>query len=326
MGVPAPLPLPRRQRRPPADAVLLSLSCPEGTGRLFFEFYRLLHEARPKEGDDRPFFWLFENVVAMGVSDKRDISRFLEVSAGAGAWHRRCPLGTRPAGAPRGPAEPPVTPGLSSLWQSNPVMIDAKEVSAAHRARYFWGNLPGMNRLVRAPRLRACPARRGLPKGPGSDPGVAVAPRLRGCSPSVAALLAPSLVWLCPARCAGAAAPKPQSCSLCSWHGTELAPGISSSACIRRVSLSPPNSPQMAAAPPNPSWGAAAWGQGDLALPPHTVPLSPSRPLASTVNDKLELQECLEHGRIAKVSPGGVVGGSSPCQDPWVAGRGAGGW
>ncbi|XP_072489990.1 DNA (cytosine-5)-methyltransferase 3A isoform X6 [Notamacropus eugenii] len=83
----------------------------EGTGRLFFEFYRLLHEARPKEGDDRPFFWLFENVVAMGVSDKRDISRFLE---------------------------------------SNPVMIDAKEVSAAHRARYFWGNLPGMNRLVRA--------------------------------------------------------------------------------------------------------------------------------------------------------------------------------
>lgn len=27
-------------------------------------------------------------------------------------------------------------------------MIDAKEVSAAHRARYFWGNLPGMNRWV----------------------------------------------------------------------------------------------------------------------------------------------------------------------------------
>ncbi|KAG7460792.1 hypothetical protein MATL_G00202640 [Megalops atlanticus] len=83
----------------------------EGTGRLFFEFYRLLHEARPKEGDDRPFFWLFENVVAMGVSDKRDISRFLEC---------------------------------------NPVMIDAKEVSAAHRARYFWGNLPGMNRPLTA--------------------------------------------------------------------------------------------------------------------------------------------------------------------------------
>ncbi|KAG7261194.1 hypothetical protein CRUP_023813 [Coryphaenoides rupestris] len=73
-----------------------------GTGRLFFEFYRLLHEARPKDGDNRPFFWLFENVVAMGVSDKRDISRFLE------------------------------------------------DVSAAHRARYFWGNLPGMNRPLSA--------------------------------------------------------------------------------------------------------------------------------------------------------------------------------
>ncbi|XP_078132990.1 DNA (cytosine-5)-methyltransferase 3A-like isoform X4 [Sander vitreus] len=83
----------------------------EGTGRLFFEFYRLLHEARPKNGENRPFFWLFENVVAMGVSDKRDISRFLEC---------------------------------------NPVMIDAKEVSAAHRARYFWGNLPGMNRPLSA--------------------------------------------------------------------------------------------------------------------------------------------------------------------------------
>uniref|UniRef100_A0A673B1J4 DNA (cytosine-5-)-methyltransferase n=1 Tax=Sphaeramia orbicularis TaxID=375764 RepID=A0A673B1J4_9TELE len=66
----------------------------EGTGRLFFEFYRLLHETRPKPGDERPFFWLFENVVAMGVSDKRDISRFLECN-------------------------PP---------------------------RYFWGNLPGMSR------------------------------------------------------------------------------------------------------------------------------------------------------------------------------------
>uniref|UniRef100_A0A674DE17 DNA (cytosine-5-)-methyltransferase n=1 Tax=Salmo trutta TaxID=8032 RepID=A0A674DE17_SALTR len=86
--------------------------CPEGTGRLFFEFYRLLSEAKPKEAEDRPFFWMFENVVAMGVNDKRDISRFLEC---------------------------------------NPVMIDAIEVSAAHRARYFWGNLPGMNRIFGFP-------------------------------------------------------------------------------------------------------------------------------------------------------------------------------
>ncbi|KAL4843899.1 hypothetical protein H8958_001801 [Nasalis larvatus] len=46
---------------------------------------------------------------AMKVGDKRDILRFLEC---------------------------------------NPVMIDAIKVSAAHRARHFWGNLPGMNRPV----------------------------------------------------------------------------------------------------------------------------------------------------------------------------------
>ncbi|NWI68933.1 DNM3B methyltransferase, partial [Todus mexicanus] len=79
----------------------------EGTGRLFFEFYHLLNYARPKAGEERPFFWMFENVVAMRVNDKRDISRFLEC---------------------------------------NPVMIDAIKITAAHRARYFWGNLPGMNR------------------------------------------------------------------------------------------------------------------------------------------------------------------------------------
>ncbi|XP_029420240.1 DNA (cytosine-5)-methyltransferase 3C-like [Nannospalax galili] len=79
----------------------------EGTGQLFFEFYRLLNYSRPRESDDRPFFWMFENVVAMKICDKRDISRFLEC---------------------------------------NPVMLDAIKVSAAHRARYFWGNLPGMNR------------------------------------------------------------------------------------------------------------------------------------------------------------------------------------
>ena len=52
---------------------------PEGTGRLFFEFYRMLTMMRPKEDDDRPFFWLFENVVFMGANDKSDICRFLEV-------------------------------------------------------------------------------------------------------------------------------------------------------------------------------------------------------------------------------------------------------
>ncbi|TRY89877.1 hypothetical protein DNTS_030354 [Danionella cerebrum] len=89
------------------DLSIVNPARKEGTGRLFFEFYRLLSESKPKEGEDRPFFWMFENVVAMSVNDKRDISRFLEC---------------------------------------NPVMIDAIEVSAAHRARYFWGNLPGMKR------------------------------------------------------------------------------------------------------------------------------------------------------------------------------------
>ncbi|TNN73296.1 DNA (cytosine-5)-methyltransferase 3B [Liparis tanakae] len=79
----------------------------EGTGRLFFEFYRLLTMLKPKEGDNRPFFWLFENVVFMSAHDKSDICRFLEC---------------------------------------NPILIDAVKVSPAHRARYFWGNLPGMNR------------------------------------------------------------------------------------------------------------------------------------------------------------------------------------
>ncbi|NWH45212.1 DNM3B methyltransferase, partial [Fregata magnificens] len=89
-----------------------AFSLVEGTGRLFFEFYHLLNYARPKAGEERPFFWMFENVVAMRVNDKRDISRFLEC---------------------------------------NPVMIDAIKISAAHRARYFWGNLPGMNRIFGFP-------------------------------------------------------------------------------------------------------------------------------------------------------------------------------
>nr|AFR91944.1 DNA cytosine-5-methyltransferase 3 [Patiria pectinifera] len=79
----------------------------EGTGVLFFEFYRLLTAVRPEADSQRPFFWLFENVVGMPHKHKMDISRFL---------------------------------------QCDPVVVDAKDVSPAHRARYFLGNLPGMNR------------------------------------------------------------------------------------------------------------------------------------------------------------------------------------
>uniref|UniRef100_A0A674GEI8 DNA methyltransferase 3 beta n=1 Tax=Taeniopygia guttata TaxID=59729 RepID=A0A674GEI8_TAEGU len=92
--------------------LLLGFLLAEGTGRLFFEFYHLLNYARPKAGEERPFFWMFENVVAMRINDKRDISRFLEC---------------------------------------NPVMINAIKISAAHRARYFWGNLPGMDRIFGFP-------------------------------------------------------------------------------------------------------------------------------------------------------------------------------
>ncbi|KAM4736751.1 uncharacterized protein FYW61_004416 [Anableps anableps] len=81
----------------------------EGTGRLFFEYYRILQLLKPKEDDHRPFFWLFENVVFMNTHDKVNICRFLEC---------------------------------------NPVLVDAVKVSPAHRARYFWGNIPGMSRPI----------------------------------------------------------------------------------------------------------------------------------------------------------------------------------
>uniref|UniRef100_UPI0037E8F48C uncharacterized protein n=1 Tax=Semicossyphus pulcher TaxID=241346 RepID=UPI0037E8F48C len=81
----------------------------EGTGRLFFDYYRILQLLKPKEEDPRPFFWLFENVVFMNNHDKVNICRFLEC---------------------------------------NPVLVDAVNVSPAHRARCFWGNIPGMSRPI----------------------------------------------------------------------------------------------------------------------------------------------------------------------------------
>ncbi|XP_062397446.1 DNA (cytosine-5-)-methyltransferase 3 beta, duplicate a [Sardina pilchardus] len=81
----------------------------QGIGRQFFEYYRMLTMMRPRDDDDRPFFWLFENKVAMSADDRSDISRFLE---------------------------------------SNPIMIDAANVNPAHKTRFFWGNLPGMSRSM----------------------------------------------------------------------------------------------------------------------------------------------------------------------------------
>ena len=59
--------------------LMIALFFTEGTGRLFFDFFRLLEYARPKSEMERPFYWLFENVVGMRAEDKCVISRFLEV-------------------------------------------------------------------------------------------------------------------------------------------------------------------------------------------------------------------------------------------------------
>ncbi|XP_066921722.1 DNA (cytosine-5)-methyltransferase 3B-like isoform X2 [Clytia hemisphaerica] len=84
----------------------------DGTGRLFFEYYRILQYAMNSRLDHahqqpRPFFWLFENVVGMRYDDRDVITRFL---------------------------------------QCNPTIISAKDLSPQQRVRYYWGNLPGMNR------------------------------------------------------------------------------------------------------------------------------------------------------------------------------------
>lgn len=52
----------------------------EGTGRLFFEFFRILSYIRYRGDGERPLFWLYENVVSMRAQDKHTISRFLQVS------------------------------------------------------------------------------------------------------------------------------------------------------------------------------------------------------------------------------------------------------
>ncbi|XP_018431427.1 PREDICTED: DNA (cytosine-5)-methyltransferase 3A-like, partial [Nanorana parkeri] len=53
-----------------------------GSGQLFFDFPRLLHKVRPRPGEERPFFWLFENVVSMDKSHSKAITQHLEVRRG----------------------------------------------------------------------------------------------------------------------------------------------------------------------------------------------------------------------------------------------------
>ena len=57
---------------------LLFLSKLECNVKYFLEFYRLLDLAMPS--DNRPFFWLYENVVTMLPEDKGLTTRFLNVS------------------------------------------------------------------------------------------------------------------------------------------------------------------------------------------------------------------------------------------------------
>lgn len=62
----------------------------DGTGRLFFEFFRILGYAKPHPQDERPFFWLYENVVSMRAPDKKIISRFLQVLITYLIWAYTC--------------------------------------------------------------------------------------------------------------------------------------------------------------------------------------------------------------------------------------------
>ncbi|XP_048388491.2 DNA (cytosine-5)-methyltransferase 3-like [Stegostoma tigrinum] len=48
------------------------------SGRIIFQYYRILQYARPKEPDERPFFWIFVDPEILTQVDIKDASRFLE--------------------------------------------------------------------------------------------------------------------------------------------------------------------------------------------------------------------------------------------------------
>ncbi|ESN99160.1 hypothetical protein HELRODRAFT_162653 [Helobdella robusta] len=77
----------------------------DGTGVLFFEFYRILKELQALMTPDRPLFWLFENVSSMQKHCKATMTRF---------------------------------------FMCHPATLDAKYFSAQNRSRLFWGNIPNM--------------------------------------------------------------------------------------------------------------------------------------------------------------------------------------
>ncbi|XP_033735640.1 DNA (cytosine-5)-methyltransferase 3A-like [Pecten maximus] len=75
-----------------------------GTGMLFFHFYRVLKSVQ-NFNVGRHLFWLYENVASMKSEYKKEMSLFLEC---------------------------------------DPALWDSKFFSPQTRARYFWGNIPGM--------------------------------------------------------------------------------------------------------------------------------------------------------------------------------------
>lgn len=89
---------------------------PTGTGKLFFDFFRIL-KAVQLANKGRHVFWLYENVASMPQEYKITISRFLQV---------------------------PPTTIVGSSSSCEPAMLDSKYFSPQNRARYFWGNIPGM--------------------------------------------------------------------------------------------------------------------------------------------------------------------------------------
>ena len=58
-----------------AHLLLIHFTDPEGTGILFFDFYRILRSVEVSNRG-RHVFWLFENVASMPVEYRKVISRY----------------------------------------------------------------------------------------------------------------------------------------------------------------------------------------------------------------------------------------------------------
>ncbi|XP_060847967.1 DNA (cytosine-5)-methyltransferase 3C-like [Rhopalosiphum padi] len=82
---------------------------PDGTGILFFDFYRIWNYLQEKcRRDNTPFYWMFENVASMELKNREYISKFFECQ---------------------------------------PFVFDSLHFSPQRRKRFFWANLPGLEKL-----------------------------------------------------------------------------------------------------------------------------------------------------------------------------------